>query len=383
MDSRTVSCISQVGRPRRTAPAWPACPQATPEVLSVRNDAADAHHMNVRVRATMAANHGLITTPQLMDAGVSTSAIRHLVRERKVVVVRRGVYTDAEFWDALDEPDRHRLVTRAATLHMKRDFILSHDSSAHEHRLEILEPPVPLVHVTRFGVTGAWTRHGIKHHLAPTAADQIELIGDLKVHDLARTAVDIAREHGPPYGEIACDAAMRRGVTKAELERAVEPMVSWGNVVRTRYAVDFADPGAANLAETMGRILVAELGVGDIDTQFPVELRDGRVAWCDMQVGPHLFEVDGLVKLIPVADGGVATKPFRQVVSEERKRERLIRQEGLGVSRIFYGDYWEPQRAEALVRLREEYDDSVRRFGPTLPEHLARNAARLRDRRSA
>ena len=340
--------------------------------------------LSLTVRAVMAANHSLITSPQLADAGVPATTVRRLVRDGALVAVRRGVYTDGELWDTLaTEPERHRLRSRAATLYMRRDFLLSHDSAAYEHELDILEPPFPLIHVTRYGVTGAWTRHGIKRHLAPFGQDQKVLVGDLKVLDLARTAVDIAREHGEPYGEIACDAALRRGVPRRALEQAVEAMTSWSYVVRSRQAVGFADPGAANLAETLGRMLVAELGIGDIDTQFPLELSDGRVAWGDIRVGRHLFEVDGKVKYTPVEDGGVATKAITQVVWEEKKRERLIRREGLGVSRIIYADYWPAQRASALIRLREEYDDTVTRFGTELPEHLVRNAARLRGERSA
>ena len=340
--------------------------------------------MNSKIRAVMAANHGLITRPQLMDAGVWSAQISHLIRQRRLVVVRRGVYADVELWDSLgSESERHRLRTRAATLHMRRDFVLSHDSAAYEHRLEILQPPTPHVHVTRYGVTGAWTRHGIKHHLAPFGREQRMHLGDLQVLDLARTAVDIAREHGEPYGEIACDAALRRGVPRKELEEAVLAMTNWPYVTRTRRAVDFADPGAANLAESLGRLLVAELGIGEVDTQFPLELEDDRVVWADMRVGRHLFEVDGKVKYTPVEAGGVATKPLTEVIWEEKKRERLIRRQGLGVSRIIYADYWPPQRAEALIRLREEYDDTVSRFGDVLPERLARNAARLRGQRSA
>ena len=340
--------------------------------------------MNARVRALMAANHGLITRPQLMDAGVWTAQITHLVRQRSLVVVRRGVYADAELWDALPtEPQRHRLRTRAATILMKRDFLLSHDSAAYEHQLEILQPPNPHVHVTRYGVTGAWTRYGVKHHLAPFLDHQQVQLGDLRVLDIARTAVDIAREHGEPYGEIACDAALRRGVPRRALEEAVLEMTSWPHVTRTRRAVGFADPGAVNAAETMGRLLVTELGIGDVDTQFPLELEDGRVVWADMRIGCHLFEVDGRVKYTAVEDGGVATRPLTDIIWEEKKRERLIRRLGLGVSRIIYADFWTPQRAAALLRLRDEYDDTVSRFGANLPEHLVRNAARLRGQRSA
>ena len=51
----------------------------------------------------------------------------------------------------------------------------------------------------------------MKHHLARFAQDQVVEVNGLRVLDLARTAVDIAREHGTPYGEIACDSAMRGG----------------------------------------------------------------------------------------------------------------------------------------------------------------------------
>ena len=152
----------------------------------------------------------------------------------------------------------------------------------------------------------------------------------MQVLDLARTAVDIAREHGEPYGEIACDAVLRRGVPRKELEQAVLAMTSWPYVTRTRRAVDFADPGAATLAETLGRLLVAELGLGEVDTQFPIELEDDRVVWADMRIGRHLFEVDGKVKYTPVEAGGVATRPLTEVIWEEKKRERLIRRQGLG-----------------------------------------------------
>ncbi len=82
--------------------------------------------------------------------------------------------------------------------------------------------------------------------------------------------MDIAREHGTPYGEIACDSAMRRGVSRSALEAAVAVMDYWPYVVRTRQAVAFADPGAESIVETLGRMLAACLGVADMETQFPV-----------------------------------------------------------------------------------------------------------------
>jgi hypothetical protein len=176
---------------------------------------------------------------------------------------------------------------------------------------------------------------------------------------------------------------MRKGVSRAALEQVLERMVNWPHVRRARSAVDFADPGAESLVETLGRLLVRELGLdGPIETQFPAQLRD-RVRWGDIRVGCHLFECDGRSKLVPTAEGGFATKPLMEVLWDEKKRERELHCEGLGTSRIIYEDYWNPDRKAVLARMRAEYDETVARFGTRLPERLERNARQLRGRRGA
>ena len=340
--------------------------------------------MYLSVRAKMAAQHGLITTAQARDCGLSTLHIGHLVRTGALVVVRRGVYADGEAWRALDEDrGRHRLRTRAATMRMSRAFVASHDSSAHEHGLPILNPPDPHVHITRPGSTNAWTEYGVKHHLARYRLEQVARIDGLDVLDLARTAVDIAREHGEPYGEIACDAAMRLGVPRSALEDACAIMTYWPHHRRTERAVAFARPEAANLAETMSRILVTELGLGEVDPQFPVRLENGRVVWGDIRVGCHFFEFFGEIKLRPPEAGGVAQAPAFEVVRDAKKRDIDLGHVGLGVSHILWADLWEPQRSLAKRRLRAEFDETVRRFGAQLPERLARQARELRGQRGA
>ncbi len=63
----------------------------------------------------------------------------------------------------------------------------------------------------------------------------------------------------------------------------------WPYSRQARAAVEFADPGAESVLETLGRLLVKALGVGDVETQFPLALDDGRVVWGDIRVGlPHL-----------------------------------------------------------------------------------------------
>jgi hypothetical protein len=335
------------------------------------------------MRHVMAANSGLITRWQARDCGLTSTQITQLVRVGSIVVVRRGVFADAELWHSLDEDrGQPRLRTRAAIATMHRGFVVSHDSSAHEHELELLTPPQPFVHITRPGSTAAWTRAGVKHHLAGFNRHQVILVNGLEVMDLARTAVDIARELGRPYGEIACDAAMRAGATRAELEAAVARMAYWPGVRRVHPAIAFADPRAANLAETLGRLFVEELGLHIDDLQFPVQVGDA-IRWGDIRVGRHLFEVDGHHKLRAPEDGGFASAPPHEVVWAEKKRDRDLAREGLGTSHLVWQDFWMPHRTAALRRARDEYDETVARLGVALSERLLRQAREIRGRRGA
>src|SRR3546814_3489894 len=62
-------------------------------------------------------------------------------------------------------------------------------------------------------------------------------------------ALPISRERGRRHGLVACDGVMRRGVTRAELLAAVEPMEHWPGSIAARWSVAHADPGAENANE--------------------------------------------------------------------------------------------------------------------------------------
>lgn len=338
--------------------------------------------MDPRVVAAFGTSGGVLSRSQLLDLGVAPGEIRRLVRQGRWIRVRRGAYTTAEIWEALDPyVGRQRLRARAAILMMRRGWVLSHDSAAHEHGMTILSPLEPFVHVTRPGFTNAWTEHGVKHHLAGFAESQRVLVEGRPVLDLPRTAVDIARERGTKDGLVACDAAMRMGVTRAELLRAVERMDHWPGSRAARLCAKLADPGAENPLESLGRELVIEAGIGVPETQFPVRT-SGGIKWCDIRVGNHVIETDGRIKVRPVADGGVADKPADEVLWDERKRERLVRDRRLGVTRLYWEDHWGQRRAAAISRLQADYADSVARYGTELDPALAREAAEIRARTS-
>jgi hypothetical protein len=140
-------------------------------------------------------------------------------------------------------------------------------------------------------------------------------------------------------------------------------------VIAARSAAELADPRAENAGESLARLLVLELGIGEVEPQFAVRLAD-RTVWVDLRVGCHGFEFDGRLKYRAAAEGGIARRPAEEIVWEERQREREICAIGLGMSRLSWDDLFGAARERARARLQAEYAVTAARFGTRLPEHL-------------
>lgn len=339
--------------------------------------------MNPFLLARLARQRGLIRRNEAVDCGVSEHELEVLLRRGELVVVRHGVYALRSDWDQLDpHVARPRARARAAHMTMVTDHVLSHDSAARELGLAVLRPSVELVHITRPHVHGSRTEHGVKHHGATYRDEQVIDVHGIPVLGAARTAVDMAREHGLQGGLPTFDAALRAGLPRSAFARALAPMRSWPRVRTARACAELADAGAETVIETLGRLLLHEIGLGPIETQFPVPVPSG-VAWCDLRVGRHVFECDGRVKYLRSDRGGVADRPIEDVLWDEKRRQTDICAHGLGMSRIVWQDFWPPHRARARARLAHEFAVSRDRFGTDLPPQLEEFARRVRGQRGA
>lgn len=320
--------------------------------------------------AIAARQGGLVTRDQARSVGYRPPELRGLTSPAgRWVVVRRGVYAEREQWDAADTLARWEMRDRAASLTTTVGHELSFDSAARCHRLPLVMVKRDLSHVTRPDVLGSRTEHGIKHHRGPSRSPGLPWVDGLPVTPLARTAVDLAREHGLPTGLAACDAVLRSGVPRAAFWAELATMSHWPGVVAARSAAELADPRAESAGESLARLLVVELGLGDVEPQFAVRLA-GRTVWVDLRVGCHGFEFDGRLKYRSRADGGLAQRPAEEIVWDERQREREICAIGLGMSRLSWDDLFGAARVRARHRLLAEYAVTAARFGTRLPEHL-------------
>jgi hypothetical protein len=284
------------------------------------------------------------------------------------------VYADRDTWSALDDwTEKPSGRDWAAHLTMNRQHVMSHDSAGRAYGMSLLGRSTPLVHVTRPGVGGSRTEHGVKHHLSQGLPWRSSFANGLPVTPLARTALDIAREHGLWSGVAATDSALRRGATVDDFARHLGPMRQWPYITVSRTCLALGDPGAENAGESMARLLVLEVVGGDVRTQFPVQLPHGRVVWVDLIVGNHVVEFDGRLKYArDGADAGAA-------LWEEKERQRLICAEHLGVSRLIWSDFWGSARAAARKRLDSEIAITRERFGHTRPAHLDEFADHMAD----
>lgn len=269
---------------------------------------------------------------------------------------------------------------RAAHLTTRVAHVFSHDSAALALGLPIIDARTSAVHLTRRRVQGSQVQHGVHHHGAGYTPDRVVRAGGLDVLGVARTVLDMAREHGYLAGLVAADGALRLGVGRGRLARELDTMVSWPGITVARAVVEDAAAGAESVGETLLRALVLELALGPVETQFPVQVASG-VRWCDLRVGCHVVEFDGRTKYRSVADGGLAERPAEEVAWAERKRDREIGALGLGVSHVVWEDLWGPARERTQQRLRAEYAVTAARYGELLPAHLDEVARRLRGQR--
>ena len=340
------------------------------ETAALRPVAKHPEPMRQALVSLAEAQGGLFSRQQALRAGYTEREIKALTRPDGVwVVVRHGIYCQRIEVEVLDAHRRWLLKDRAAALAAKRPVTLTHDSAARALGIDTLDPPTPASHLTLLGPNGSRTNGDlVRHHdLLPLC---IEQVGDLVTSSYARTAIDIGRWHGYRHGLVAIDSVRNMGVPLVDLEAELGRMARHPHIARARAALRDSHDGAESVLETLGRELVASLGLGEVETQFAVRLPDGRTVWCDIRVGCHVFECHGLLKLVNVADGGVATEPPERVLWKQQAREVAVAAEGLGVSRIVWADCFGSGRERAAARLRKEYAVSEARYGRELPASL-------------
>ena len=335
--------------------------------------------MHPLLTATASRQAGLITRRQAVKAGLTERQLRTLTAVHGPwVTVRRGVYCDRDVWLAAGERFHGQalLKDRAADLMIRVPHLLSHDSAARALDIPFLNPELELTHITREGVGGTRTEHGICHHLTRLGLLNTLQVGTMTTTGYARTAIDLARLHGPWTGVIAMDHVLSLGFDVDDLAAELACMSCWPHITSARAALTLSREGADSPGESLARVQINSLGLGMPDTQFPVRTPQGTF-WADLRLGCHLVEFDGHSKFVRRESGGLADRPIDDVMWDERSRQLAICEQGFGLSRVTWTECLPGNAATMLARVAREIEVTRRRFGDHLPERHARFAEQM------
>jgi hypothetical protein len=186
----------------------------------------------------------VITTADLLAAGLSHNAIARRVRSGVLRPVHRGVY----LFGAIGGP----LWAEVAVLKACGPrTVLSHQTAL---ALWDLRQPPDVVHVTCASVRG--DHEGVRQHRAELAAEDVTVRRGLPVTAAARTLLDVAS--ATPQAELARlveEAQVQRLATRAELVAAVQRGRGRPGVPRLRAALRKHDEPAMTRSEAERRLL--------------------------------------------------------------------------------------------------------------------------------
>ncbi len=199
--------------------------------------------------------------------------------------IRPGRYASADAFDALDTHERHRLRAVETLRAASADAVLSHQSAAVVHGLDLWNTPLSVTHLTRNRPTGGRrTRH--RHvHSAVLRPEEIADVDGLPVTTVARTVADLARTLPFEQAVVAGDHALHAaGLTSEDVAAAANALPPHAGRQRVHRILAQLDGRSESVGESRSRVLM-------LREQLPVPECQPNLYSAD---GDHLGRVDFL-----------------------------------------------------------------------------------------
>ncbi len=182
----------------------------SPVVLSRKPD--DARTVEERIGATAAVQHGVLTLPQLLEAGLSVHQVERRARSGRLVRLHRGVYLHGALTGPLEPPLARPM---AAVLACGPGAVVSYESAATLWKLVPAAEAGP-VHVTVPGGDRGRRPGLAPHRVASLPGEDRGEVDRVPVTAPPRTLVDLAAHVRPRTLEQALAEAERTGLAKPE-----------------------------------------------------------------------------------------------------------------------------------------------------------------------
>lgn len=265
----------------------------------------------------------IVTTAELLKAGLDHAGIRTLVDSGELQRIRRGAYLRGPDQQLLAEA-KHRALIQAV-LRDRPDAVLSHVSAAVIHDLPVPMRSLDRVHVIRRAKRPGSRRFDRSYLHRVIGEIPAVVVDGLAVTDLHTTVLDLIRVLDPADAVAVADRALAKGVDVKELlDRIADEPGRRGNA-QAREVLAFADPLAESPGESWTRWAFHRAGLPAPDLQVKFFDEAGNfVARLDFD-WPALgvaAEFDGEIKygrlLAPGQD--VATVIRKEKDCEERFR---------------------------------------------------------------
>ena len=302
---------------------------------------------------TLAELNGFFTRAQAIAAGHEDKELTAGVRHGVLIRFRRGYYTFADLWAALDEVAKHLVRLRAVLDSLGPAVAASHVSGALLHGTTTWGVPLDRVHVTRLDGGASRIEGDVVHHVGRTLGDDVVEVDGLRVAAAGpmRDRVRLDGHRGVGTGGCSTPVLHDGLGTHDELFARFEQMEHWPRTRHLHVPVRMADAGADGAGESRGRWLFRLQGVPAPVVQYEVRAADGTLlGTTDWGWPAHgvLGEFDGRVKY------GRLLRPGQEpgdVVFAEKQREDLLREvTGSRMVRLVWEDLGRPRLTGERVR---------------------------------
>lgn len=249
-------------------------------------------------------NNWVLTTQQLLAAGLSPSQIDRLTRRGILFSPRRGVHAPRAVVERAshNQAESEALRVAGAVAGIGMEPVASHRSAAIMHGLDLLSVSsgrVVTVTQPRQGVGNRSGYPGIRMYTAEIPADHITTRFGVRCTTVARTVIDVARSGSFDAGVVVADNALHgKKTTREELQAVLAQCTRWPGIATARRAVAFCDERSESVLESIARVAMHEYGLEPPELQVWVGGDGKRIARVDFLWSRHrtIAEADGMTK---------------------------------------------------------------------------------------
>jgi hypothetical protein len=176
--------------------------------------------------------------------------------------------------------------------------VLSHQSAAYLHKIDLVGRSDLTVHLTRPPGADRHAPAGIQLHNADLPVEHVTQHLGLSITTAARTVVDLARTLPFRAGVVAADSALhRRLTTQTDLESVLAVCNRWQGASVAAAVIAFADGHSESPLESIARVVFRDCGLPPPKLQALIGTVDD-VARVDFFWDKYrtIVEVDGAIK---------------------------------------------------------------------------------------